>query len=135
MAITYENVSYDRVISNIHSLIANEFDVPISFEEHKGNQSFLINVEENILDELLVGGQTHNHTVTINYQLLSSGTYIKNSFKQVALIMERLKRLLHNNRNFSSVFFNGQVDNITYEREDDKINSSLIFSCTTMELV
>ena len=42
MAITYENVFYDRVITSFHNLIAEEFKIQIYYDEHKGNQSFLI---------------------------------------------------------------------------------------------
>ena len=79
MAITFENVIYDRVIESLHLIIANEFNIPIYFDEHKGNQSFLISLTEDQLDESLLSGQTRNHTVTISYQLLSNGNYTKYS--------------------------------------------------------
>jgi len=42
MAISYENVIYDRVIESLSSIIANEFSIPINYDAHEGNQSFLI---------------------------------------------------------------------------------------------
>lgn len=138
MAITYENVIYDRVIESLHSIIANEFSIPVYFEDHEGNQSFLISLTEDQLDESLLSGQTRNHTVTISYQLLSNGNYTKNSVKQVSSIMERLKRLLYNNRNTADKFFNGQVDTIEYNRDEDNqnlLNGILSFSCMTMEIL
>tara|TARA_R110002020_G_scaffold47165_1_gene134317 strand:+ start:1182 stop:1598 length:417 start_codon:yes stop_codon:yes gene_type:complete len=138
VAITFENVIYDRVIDSLHLIIANEFNIPIYFDEHKGNQSFLISLTEDQLDESLLSGQTRNHTVTISYQLQSNGSYTKNSTKQVSSIMERLKRLLYNNRNTTDKFFNGQVDTIEYNRDDDNeslLNGILSFSCMTMEIL
>jgi hypothetical protein len=105
MAVTYENVIYDRVINNLHSIMADEFSIPIYFDAHEGNQSFLITP---VSDE----------------------------------IAERLKRLLYNNRNYAvsgtTKFFNGIVNGINYERDEDNeelLRSILSFTCTTMELV
>ena len=138
MAITYENVSYDRVVKTLCSLLADEFSIPVYFEEHEGNQSFLISLAEDQLDESLLSGQTRNHTVTISYQLASNGNYTKNSVKQVSSIMERLKRLLYNNRNTADKFFDGKVETIEYNRDEDNqnlLNGILSFSCMTMEIL
>jgi ATP sulfurylase len=142
MAITYENVIYDRVIENLHSIIADEFSIPIYFDVHEGNQSFLITPVSDELEDSLTSGQTRHCTVEISYQLTSSGNYTKNSVKQVSEIAERLKRLLYNNRNYAvsgtTKFFNGIVNGINYERDEDNeelLRSILSFTCTTMELV
>ena len=142
MAVTYENVIYDRVINNLHSIMADEFSIPIYFDAHEGNQSFLITPVSDELEDSLTSGQTRNCEVEISYQLTSSGNYTKNSVKQVSEIAERLKRLLYNNRNYAvsgtTKFFNGIVNGINYERDEDNeelLRSVLSFTCTTMELV
>ena len=142
MAVTYENVIYDRVINNLHSIMADEFSIPIYFDAHEGNQSFLITPVSDELEESLTSGQIRNCEVEISYQLTSSGNYTKNSVKQVSEIAERLKRLLYNNRNYAvsgtTKFFNGIVNGINYERDEDNeelLHSVLSFTCTTMELV
>jgi hypothetical protein len=142
MAVTYENVIYDRVINNLHSIMADEFSIPIYFDTHEGNQSFLITPVSDELEDSLTSGQTRNCEVEISYQLTSSGNYTKNSVKQVSEIAERLKRLLYNNRNYAvsgtTKFFNGIVNGINYERDEDNeelLRSILSFTCTTMELV
>ena len=142
MAITYENVIYDRVIDSLHSIIANEFNIPIHFDEHQGNQSFLITPVSDELEDSLTSGQTRNCEVEISYQLASSGNYTKNSVKQVSEIAERLKRLLYNNRNYAvsgtTKFYNGIVNGVTYERDEDDdglLRGIVSFTCTTMELV
>ena len=78
----------------------------------------------------------------ISYQLTSSGNYTKNSVKQVSEIAERLKRLLYNNRNYAvsgtTKFYNGIVNGVTYERDEDDdglLRGIVSFTCTTMELV
>ena len=142
MAVTYENVIYDRVINNLHSIMADEFSIPIYFDAHEGNQSFLITPVSDELEDSLTSGQIRNCEVEISYQLTSSGNYTKNSVKQVSEIAERLKRLLYNNRNYAvsgtTKFYNGIVSGVTYERDEDDdglLRSILSFTCTTMELV
>ena len=142
MAITYENVIFDRCLENIHLLIANEFNSPIYFDKHEGNHSFLITPVEDVLEESLASGQIRNATTEISYELKSGGNYTKNSVKQISEITERLKRLLYNNRNYSVSgtikFYNGLVNEVNYSRDPDDqsiLRSVLSFTCTTMELV
>ena len=101
MAISYENVIYDRVIESLSSIIANEFSIPINYDAHEGNQSFLITPVSDELEELLTSGQTRNVEISISYELQSSGNYTKNSISQVSNLAERLKRLLYNNKNYA----------------------------------
>ena len=142
MAITYENVIYDRIVDNLHTIIADEFSIPIYFDEHEGNQSFLITPVTDEIEDSLTGGQVRNYTVQVSYELQSGGNYTKNSVKQVSEITERLKRLLYNNRDYTvsgtSQFYNGIVNGIIYERDEDDQNllrSVSSFTCTTIELI
>ncbi len=144
MAITYENVIYDRVIDSIQTILADEFSIPVLFDDtaERGNQSFLITPAGDDLEEPVVTGQVRNYTVSINYELLSAGNYTKNSVKQVTEITERLKRLLYNNRTYSvsgtNRFYNGSVNTIAYERDEDDpgiIRSITSLTVTTMELI
>ena len=139
MAITFENVIFDRVIENINDIIANEFGIQIFYDEHQGNQSFLLQpVSDEILDTLS-SGQIREVTISIQYELDLSNKINKNSFKQVMMVTERLKRLLFNNNTYSvsgtNQFRNGSVVSVEYEQEDDKIRSTTTFSCQTLELV
>ena len=142
MAITYENVIFDRVIDSLQTIIADEFNIQVYFDEHEGNQSFLITPGEDALEDSLTSGQIRHYTVSIEYQLQSAGNYTKNSMKQVSAITERMKRLLYNNRNYivsgTTQFYNGIVENIVYERDEEDqsiLRSNTSFTCATMELV
>ena len=144
MAITYENVIYDRVMDSLQTILADEFSIPVLFDNtaERGNQSFLITPAGDDLEEPVVTGQVRNYTVSINYELLSAGNYTKNSVKQVTEITERLKRLLYNNRTYSvsgtNRFYNGSVNTIAYERDEDDpgiIRSITSLTVTTMELI
>ena len=142
MAITYENVVFDRVIDSVHTIIVDEFNVPVYYDEHEGNQSFLITPSEDELEDSLVSGQVRNYTISISYELNMPGNYTKSSIKQVSSLTERLKRLLYNNRNYTvsgtNQFYNGIVNSVEYSRDDDNqslLRSNTSFTCTSMELL
>ena len=139
MAITFENVIFDRIINNLNSIIANEFGIQIFYDEHQGNQSFLLQPVSDEIIDTLSHGQIREVTVSIQYELDLSNNITKNSFKQVMSITERLKRLLFNNNTFSvsgvNQFRNGSVESVEYETEDDVMRSNTIFTCQTLELV
>ena len=132
MAITYENVFYDRVITSFHNLIAEEFKIQIYYDEHKGNQSFLITPISDELDELTANGQS-------SYQLNTTGNYDTNHVKQVALIAERMKRLIFNNKNYSvsgvNQFFNAEVSSIEYTRDENLLGANLTINVSSLEII
>lgn len=84
MAITYENVVFDRVIESLNTLLGNEFSIPIRYDEHKGNQSFLITLGEDELVDYNSDGQTRIYSIDISYEVVSGGEYNKNHIKQVS---------------------------------------------------
>jgi len=142
MAVTYENVVYDRVISSLHTLIADEFSIPILFDEHEGNQSFLITPVSDSLIDFAANSQTRAYAVEISYQVQSSGDYTKNVVKQITEMTERLKRLLYNNSAYSPSdsykWHDGRVQSIEYSRNEDDnsiINSVTGFECTIGEVI
>jgi len=137
MAISYENVIYDRVIESLSSIIANEFSIPINYDAHEGNQSFLITPVSDELEELLTSGQTRNVEISISYELQSSGNYTKNSVERITEIVERLKRLIHDNTAYSPSntykWHDGRIESVLYSNEDDLLNAVLQFNCTVTE--
>jgi hypothetical protein len=139
MAITFENVIFDRIIDNLNSIIANEFGIQIFYDEHQGNQSFLLQPISDEIIDTLSHGQIREVAINIQYELDLSNKITKNSFKQVMSITERLKRLLFNNNTYSvsgvNQFRNGSVGSVEYEKEDDKVRSVTTFTCQTLELV
>lgn len=144
MAITFENVIFDRVIDNLHTIIADEFFIPVLYDEfaERGNQSFLITpVSDEYMEEINIG-QVRNYTVNVNYQIDFAGNYTKDSLKQVALIAERYKRLMYNNRNYSvsgtRQFYNAIVESIEYGRDEDNpdlLSVNMATTVSAMEIV
>ena len=140
MAITYENVIYDRVIDSLQTILANEFSIPVLFDEHEGNQSFLITPVDDTLITLISKGQAREYIVNISYQLDSGGNYTKNSVKQVTEIAERVKRIIFNNTAYSPSstykWHDGRIESIVYSRDEDDpslLNAVLQFNCASME--
>jgi len=141
MAITYENVIFDRVIDNLNTIIADEFTIPILYDQftERGIQSFLITpINDDYVEEINIG-QVRDYTVNVNYQLDLAGNYTKNSIKQVASIAERYKRLMYNKRNYTvsgtRQFYNAVVENIVYSRDEDNQNILSADMSTTVSVM
>ena len=142
MAVTFTNVIYDQVIESFNTILVDEFSVPVYYDEHLGNQSFLITPVSDELEELLTTAQVRNYTVNISYQVDIAGNYTKLSIKQVSNIAERVKRLIYNNRNYtvsgSRKFNNATVDDIEYVRDEDNqdlVSASMNVTVSVMEVI
>ena len=140
MAITFTNTIYDDVIDNLATIINDEFAIPLHYDEHRGNQSFLLAPESDTLLEHLSSGISREYSILVEYQVKSGGTYNKNSFKQVSNIMERFKRLMFNNINYSSgtSWFDGRVTDIEYSRDEDDetlLKGVATFVCNNIEII
>ena len=140
MAITFTNTIYDDVIESLATIINDEFAISIHYDEHRGNNSFLLIPESDTLLEHLSSGISREYSITIEYQIKSGGSYNKNSFKQVSNIMERLKRLVFNNINYSSgtSWFDGRITDIDYSRDEDDgtlLKGVATFVCNNIEII
>ena len=62
--ITYTNKIHN-VIDKLANLVTDEVAIPVTFNEHIGNQSILITPEEDNLNQILASGQTRDYTITI----------------------------------------------------------------------
>mgnify|MGYP003129867959 CR=1 FL=1 len=142
MAITFTNVIYDRVIDNLHSIIADEFGIQIFYDEHQGNQSFLLQPLSDDLNEQINTGMVRDYTILISYQVDFAGNYTKESFRQVSLVAERFKSLLYNNRNYNvsgaRQFYNAVIDSTVYERDEDNedlLRANMTAVVSAMEII
>tara|TARA_R100000808_G_scaffold17235_1_gene38241 strand:+ start:270 stop:707 length:438 start_codon:yes stop_codon:yes gene_type:complete len=144
MAITYTNVIYEKVIDNLHTILADEFNIAILYDDtsDRPNQSFLVTPVSDSLDEQLTTGSVREYTININYQIDFGGNYTKNSIKQVSLVAERIKRLIKNNENYTvsseRQWHNAMVNNIEYLRNDDDSNlleANIETSFKVMEII
>ena len=138
--LTYENVINDRVVKELTKLLNNEFKVPVVYDEHKGNQSFLIhNLSESIVN-YLSNAEHRDFSVTIQYRLKQPnyGTSF-NTLNQVILRMERLRKLIFTNRtlNNGATWFDARIDSVEYLRDEEENNfifSDAEFVCSSIIL-
>ena len=140
MPISFSNTFYDDILGTLSSLIHNEFSINVLYDEHKGNQSFLLSPQSDELIEDLSTGLHREYTIQISYELKAGGQYTKNSLKQVSSVLERLKRLIYNNKSYSSgsVWFDANLQSINYERDEEDLTilrGVAIFNCQNIEVI
>ena len=140
MAITYSNTIYDDIMETLATIVNDEFNISVHYDEHKPPQSFLLTALNDDFVTHLSTGMQREYTVEVGYQLKLGGQYNKNSIKQVSNVMERFKRLIFNNNNLSSgsQWFDAQVTNISYERDEDDgslLLATAIFTCQNTEVI
>ena len=144
MAIEFENIYKDRVVDTIQKLLKqNLASIPIGFDEHKGQGSFLIVPESDIFIDYTSNAHIREFTTIINYQLRRGGDYTKeNQLNRLTMISEIIKRLLFNNRNYESGnitnWYGGQVSSVEYTRDDDDetiSNAIITFQCNVNEVI
>jgi len=135
---SYANVIYENVVESLQDLIKNEFEIPV-FDEHRGNQSFVIDPNEDTLIEYFASGQTRNYDVDIIYTLIRGGGW-RSVKTQLTSTAEHLKRLIHNNSNYSPSgvykYHDGRVETVAYEQDEDDLDvwrANVSFNCTVME--
>jgi len=140
MAITFSNTIYDNIMENLSKLINDEFDIPVHYDEHRGNHSFLLTPLSDELVGHLSDGIERQYTIEVQYQLKIGGQYNKNNLKQVSNVVERFKTLIFNNMSYSNgdAWFDAGIENIEYIRDED--DSSLLrananFNCTNIETI
>jgi hypothetical protein len=144
MAIEFENIYKDRVIDTIHKLLKqNLSSIPVLFDKHKGQESFLITPERDIFVDYASNVHVRQFITTIDYRLKKGGDYTKdNHLNRLTMIAEIVKRILFNNINYESNnitnWYNGQVSEVDYSRdeEDENIsNVTITFVCNTNEVI
>jgi len=140
MPIDYTNTINDKIMETLANLINAEFSIPIYYDEHRGNQSFLLIPTSDNLITHLQSGIEREYSIEIEYELKTAGVYNKNDLKQVSNIMERLKRLVFNNMSADNgdTWFDAGLENIEYLRDEDNQNvlkSIASFNCTNIEII
>jgi len=141
MAITFENIHYDRVIDSLNTLLSDEFSIPVRYDDYTLPQSFLLLPESDDLIEQLSTGQVREYGVSIGYQLKIGGKYGRQNMKQVSSKAEQVKRLIINNTAYSpssSYKWHGaNITSIEYEKDEDDpslLRALMTFNCIVTEV-
>lgn len=140
MPTDFTNILFTNILKPLATLVNNEFNIPVYYDEHRGNSSFILIPQSDELVTQLSYGTQREYNIEINYQLKLGGNYNKDSIKQVSNIMERLKRLINNNTisNNGSEFFDANISSIEYQRDEE--DASLLrgvatFNCQNIEVL
>ena len=136
---SYANVVYENVIESLQDLIRKEFKIPV-IDEHRGNQSFTIDLQGDTLIQMLSSGQSRDYEVDIVYTLMRGGGF-KNVKTQLTSTAEHLKRLIHNNTSYSPSgvykYHDGRIEEVNYEQDEENLEmwrANLSFNCTVTEI-
>jgi hypothetical protein len=126
-------------MESLVTLINDEFAIPVHYDEHRGNQSFLLIPESDTLVTYMSSGAQREYNILVNYQLKFGGQYTKNNIKQVSNVMERLKRLVFNNVSYSNgeKWFDANISSIEYEIDEDDptlLRGIGTFNCQNIEV-
>ena len=125
----YENIAFDRIMDNLNQVLRTEFNIPVRYDKHYGNQSFLITLIEDSLSETFTIGQVREYVFNIEYKVLSSGRYHKNNIQQISNTVERVKRLIFNNTNKLNSWHHGRIETTSIDRVNNAMLSTLQFNC------
>lgn len=96
----FTNIFKEFILEPFIELVAEEFSIPIVFEEHTSNQSFLINIVSDVSEGLRTRGELRNHEISITYDYTDTGDYDFKIIKVLSDIAERMKQLIENSRDF-----------------------------------
>ena len=135
----YANFIYENVIESLQDIIRKEFQIPV-FDEHKGNQSFVIDPLDDTLIEHFASGQSRSYDVDIIYTIMRGGGW-RSVKTQLTSTTEHLKKLIYNNSNYSPSgvykFHDGKVETVEYNQDEDDLDlwrANISFNCIVTEV-
>tara|TARA_R100000231_G_scaffold47622_1_gene40824 strand:+ start:305 stop:814 length:510 start_codon:yes stop_codon:yes gene_type:complete len=139
-ALTYSNIIHEKIIIGLTNLLNQEFKTPVLFDEHKGNQSFLLMDQSDSLVAYLSNAEHREFSLTVQYRLKQpSYGHSVNTLNAVSLKMERLRKLIFTNRtlNNGADWFDARIESVEYlkdEEDDNFILSDAEFVCSSIIL-
>ena len=136
---SYVNVAYENVIESLQDIIRKEFHIPV-FDEHRGNQSIVVDFVTDNFVEHFSSGQTRSYDVDIIYTLMRGGGW-RNTKTQLTSTAEHIKKLMYNNSNYSPSgvykYHDGKVQSVEYEQDEDNLDlwrANVSFNCIVTEV-
>ena len=128
-------------MDSLEKLLEAEFNLPVSWDEPKGNESFVLDPQGDVLLELLNNAQTRNYIILISYIMNKPG-FFENVKSHLTKRAERVKRLIMNNTNYSpSGTYRWQEAKITetvfsVDEENPEIKKAdMTFECISTEVI
>lgn len=119
--VTFENIFKTRVLDNIQKLIKQTIpSVPLFYDEHKGQESFLIRPASDTFTDYASNAHIRTYTTEISFQVHSGSEFSRDrDVQRLTDKAELVKRIFFNNRDLADAWFNAVVTDIVYERDTD----------------
>ena len=142
--ITFVNTVKENVLDSLDTLITAEFtDIPIFYDEEliaRGNTWFVIQPQTDELIERRTVSEVRQYTTLIRVFRHVGGEHRKHShIDPITNTVERLKRLLINNAEYSSSgtykYHDGEVTLITYQVTEEDLPEYKIIDVTHSAIV
>ena len=128
-------------MDSLEKLLEAEFNLPVSWDEPKGTESFVLTPDGDDLIELHNNAQTRNYTITILYVMAKPGKF-ENVKTHLTKRAERVKRLFapDNYSNYSPSgsykWHDARITSIEYNQDEENPEikqSDILFECTVQE--
>ena len=142
--VEFENIFKSRVLDNIQKLIKQTIpSVPLYYDEHKGQESFLIIPVSDTFVDYASNAHIRTYTTQISFEVHSGSEFTRHhDVQRLTDKAELVKRIFFNNRDLEALgikeWFNGRVTDIIYERDEEDAEIErfvLTFECNVNEVI
>lgn len=142
--VEFENIFKGRVLDNIQKLIKQTIpSVPLYYDEHKGQESFLIIPVSDTFVDYASNAHIRTYTTQISFEVHSGSEFTRHhDVQRLTDKAELVKRIFFNNRDLEALgikeWFNGRVTDIIYERDEEDAEIErfvLTFECNVNEVI
>jgi len=142
--VEFENIFKGRVLDNIQKLIKQTLpNVPLYYDEHKGQESFLITPVSDTFIDYASNAHIRAYTTEISFQIHSGAEFTRrHDVQRLTDKAELVKRIFFNNRDLEALgikeWFNGRVIDVIYQRDEEDAEIErfvLTFECNVNEVI
>lgn len=142
--VEFENIFKSKVLDNIQKLIKQTIpSVPLYYDEHKGQESFLIIPVSDTFVDYASNAHLRTYTTQISFEVHSGSEFTRHhDVQRLTDKAELVKRIFFNNRDLEALgineWFNGRVTDIIYERDEEDAEIErfvLTFECNVNEVI
>ncbi len=137
--VEFSNIFKSNVLDNIQKLIKQTIpSVPLFYDEHKGQESFLIRPVSDIFVDYASNAHIRQYVTEISFQIHSGAEFTRDKdVQRLTDKAELVKRIFFNNRDLENAWFNAKVTDIIYERDEDEEIERFILTleCNVNEVV
>ena len=128
-------------MDSLEKLLEAEFNLPVSWDEPKGNESFVLDPQGDALIELISQGQARTYTILISYFMNKPGKF-ENVKSHLTKRAERVKRLFAPDQNSAYSpsgtykWHDARIAEIEYLEDEDNPETkiaNITFECSVTE--